>query len=169
MNPEQEIAALEEIVDLILAGVQEILMSGEILDDQFQMMIAQELNLTADRIEQLRVIQRETQEPPTIPNRPEENLTQAMPSSNINAFAYDPESESLRVQFLGQHPNANGPIYEYGGVPKQIFDLFRKGAVPARTDGKNKWGKWWKGKVPSMGASLYTLLKTAGYPYQRLT
>lgn len=169
MNPQEEIALLEQIVDQILAGVQELLMSGEKLDDQFQMMIAQELNLTADRIDQLRIIERQTQEPPTIPSRPQENLTQAMPSSNINAFAYDPESGALRVQFLGKYPNPNGPIYNYSGVPRQIFDLFRKGAVPARTDGKNKWGKWWKGKVPSIGASLYTLLKTAGYPYQRLT
>ena len=75
----------------------------------------------------------------------------------------------LLVRFLGDHPNRNGPVYAYGGVPREVFDMFQKGAVPARTDGQNKWGKWWKGKVPSIGASLYTLIKQRGYPYQRLS
>lgn len=91
------------------------------------------------------------------------------PSSNVEGFAYDPKTNRLLVRFLGQHPNRNGPIYGYDKVPPQIFDLLRKGAVPARTDGKNKWGKWWKGKVPSLGASLFTLIKEGGYNYKRLS
>jgi hypothetical protein len=165
MNPEEELALLEDIVDQIMRGVKEMLMAGEIIPEDFQLIIAQELNLTADRIDELKVMLKAVQGPGISP----EPLTEAMPSSNISAFAYDPESQALRVQFLGKFPNRGGPIYQYGGVPKQIFDLFQRGAVPARTNGKNKWGEWWKGKVPSIGASLYTLLKTAGYPYQRLT
>ena len=105
--------------------------------------------------------------PPQQPQQPE--LTQAMPSSNVEGFAYDDKTGKLLVRFLGKHPDRNGPIYGYEGVPKVIFDLFQKGAVPARTDGQNKWGKWWRGKVPSAGASLYTLIKNGGYPYQRLS
>lgn len=120
----------------------------------------------------LQIIQQQEQEPaenlqPTAPQ--EQNITQAMPSSNVEGFAYDDKNGRLLVRFLGEHPNRNGPVYAYGGVPKEIFQLFQSGAVPARTDGKNKWGKWWKGKVPSIGASMYTLIKGGGYPYQRLT
>ncbi len=120
----------------------------------------------------LQLIQEEQadEEPPiTPPGGGEPELNPAMPSSNVEGFAYDDKSGRLLVRFLGKHPNRNGPIYGYSGVPKQVFDMFRKGAVPARTDGQNKWGKWWKGKVPSMGASLYTLIKTQNYPYQRLS
>lgn len=109
----------------------------------------------------------EPQAPPTLTNQPE--IAEAMPSSNIAAFGYDDKQGRLLVRFLGKYPNKNGPVYEYSGVPIEIFDLFRKGAVPARTDGQNKWGKWWRGKVPSIGASLYTLLKTQNYPYQRVS
>lgn len=104
-----------------------------------------------------------TEVPPSQPD-----IQEAMPSSNVEGFAYDDKSGKLLVRFLGKHPNRNGPIYSYDGVPREIFDMFQKGAVPARTDGKNKWGRWWKGKVPSIGASLYTLIKTRGYPYQRV-
>ena len=62
-----------------------------------------------------------------------------------------------------------GPIYGYDGVPKVIYDLFQSGSIPARTNGQNRWGKWWKGKVPSLGASLYTLISQGQYPYQRLS
>jgi hypothetical protein len=96
-------------------------------------------------------------------------IEQAMPSSNISGFAYDDKNNRLLVRFLGKHPNRNGPVYGYDGVPREIFDLFRTGAVPARTDGQNKWGRWWRGKVPSIGASLYTLIKNRNYPYQRLS
>jgi hypothetical protein len=91
-----------------------------------------------------------------------------MPSSNVEGFAYDDKNNRLLVRFLGEHPNRNGPIYAYTGVPPVMFDLLRKGAVPARTDGKNKWGKWWRGKTPSLGASVYTLLRQGGFPYQKL-
>jgi hypothetical protein len=102
--------------------------------------------------------------PPTPPAAPSEKL----PSSNVDSFGYDDKTGRLLVRFLGEYPNRNGPVYAYEGVPKQVFDLFRSGSVPARTDGKNKWGKWWKGKVPSLGASLYTLIKGGKYRYSRL-
>ena len=90
------------------------------------------------------------------------------PSSNVEGFAYDPRTNKLLVRFLGDYPNKNGPIYGYDKVPPEIFDLLRKGAVPARSDGQNKWGKWFKGKVPSFGASVFTLIKNGGYNYRRM-
>lgn len=105
--------------------------------------------------------------PPTAGNQPQ--MTEAMPSSNVEGFAFDDKSNRLLVRFLGDYPNREGPVYAYEGVPREIFDMFQKGAVPARTDGKNRWGEWWKGKVPSIGASLFTLIKNRNYPYQRLS
>lgn len=102
------------------------------------------------------------------PEQLQQQIQPGMPSSNVEGFAYDDDSQRLLVRFLGPFPQRNGPIYAYEGVPKVIFELFQAGAIPARTDGQNKWGKWWRGKVPSLGASLYTLIKNRGYPYQRL-
>lgn len=139
-------------------------------NDEIMTMIAQVMEHVATRIQQLRQEDQSPVEgmPPNIP--PEEpQLNPSMPSSNIHSFGYDEDTGRLLVKFQGDYPQENGPIYGYGGVPKQIFDLFKKGAIPARTDGKNRWGEWWKGKVPSMGASLYTLIKEGGYPYQKLS
>lgn len=104
---------------------------------------------------------------PEIAQEPE--LNQGMPSSNVNSFGYDPENQRLLVKFNGKDDRDDGSVYGYDGVPQVIFDLFQSGAIPARTDGQNKWGKWWKGKVPSLGASLYTLINQGGYSYQKLT
>lgn len=119
-----------------------------------------------NRIEQLR--QEENPVEGLQPNQQQPELASGGPSSNVHSFGYDDKTGRLLVKFQGNYPQENGPVYAYGGVPKEIFDLFQKGAVPARTDGKNKWGQWWKGKVPSLGASLYTLIKNGPYPYQRL-
>lgn len=96
-------------------------------------------------------------------------LIEAMPSSNVEGFAYDDKTGRLLVRFLGQHPNRNGPIYAYEGVPPNIFEIFRRGAIPAKTDGRNKWGEWWKGKYPSIGAAMYHVIRAGGYPYQRVS
>ncbi len=83
-------------------------------------------------------------------------------SSNIYGFKYDPKKGQLLVRFN------NGGVYSYGGVPPGVFDAFQQGAVPAKTNGKNKFGEWWKGKIPSLGAAFYELIRNGGYPYQRL-
>jgi hypothetical protein len=103
--------------------------------------------------------------PPPLPPVPAPKI----PSSNVDSFGYDDKTGRLLVRFLGDYPNRNGPIYAYQGVPKVIFELFQAGAIPARTNGSNKWGSWWKGKTPSLGASLSTLIKGGGYQYDKLT
>lgn len=136
------------------------------LDDETMLALSELLNVASQKLAQMEQQPVEGLPPNT---EKEPKLQQAMPSSNVEGFAYDDKNGKLLVRFLGDYPNKNGPIYSYGGVPKEIFNLFQTGAVPARTDGKNKWGKWWKGKVPSIGASLYTLIKSGGYPYQRMS
>ena len=156
-----EIETLESLLNELLSGIQEVMQSGEILTDQFQMVLAEELNYLTTRIDKLRAsasVQTGTPE-----------LQEAMPSSNVSGFNYDDKTGKLYVQFLGKYPNRQGSVYEYDNVPKQIFELFRRGAIPARTKGSNRWGKWWEGKVPSIGASLYTLLAQSQYPYRRVS
>lgn len=89
------------------------------------------------------------------------------PSSNVNAFKYDYDTGKLLVQFHDKD-NPAGPIYAYEGVPKFIYDTFRKGAVPPKTSGKNKYHEWIRGVTPSLGAAMYHLIRT-NYPYQRVS
>lgn len=154
-----ELEEFEALLQELLSGIESVMQSGEVLSDEFQGELARTLELLTSRVENLRN--------PVEGLQPK--LESSMPSSNIHSFGYDPKNERLLVKFQGDYPNQNGPVYGYDKVPKVIFDLFQKGAVPARTDGSNKWGRWWKGKVPSLGASMYALIKNGGYQYQRLT
>lgn len=106
--------------------------------------------------------------PPTAPESNASSLNPSMRSSNIEGFSYDDKTGRLLVRFLGKNPNKNGPIYSYDQVPPNIFDIFRRGAIPAKTNGKNKWGEWWQGKYPSMGAAMSHLIKAGGYPYRQV-
>lgn len=83
-------------------------------------------------------------------------------SSNVYGFQYDPRRQLLRVRFN------EGGVYEYDQVPQQIFKLFAQGAIPAKTNGRNKWGFWFVGKKPSLGASMFQLIKNGGYNYRKL-
>jgi hypothetical protein len=69
-------------------------------------------------------------------------------SSNIYGFNYDPKTGRLLVRFQ------EGGIYQYEGVSPFIYRIFQNGAVPAKTSGKNKYGQWWEGKNPSLGAAF---------------
>jgi len=162
MNPEELRALLLELVQAINLVMQ----SGEVLSDEFQGQLAQTLSNLVSRIDQGRGKQSDADGLPPTP--PESDIQEAMPSSNVEGFAYDDKTGRLLVRFLGKHPNRNGPIYSYGGVPPNIFDIFRRGAIPAKTNGKNKWGEWWQGKYPSMGAAMYHLIRAGGYPYRRI-
>lgn len=226
MRPEEELRALEEIINEILSGMQEALQNGERLSDEIQGRIADEINSTTDRMDQLRVEigQRPPVEPPTpdthgpqpvgvdllwqlaggdetafigylrtfpdpalnsLLRNPTQlqqtirDLQQRMPpgqqptaeggiphadinSSNIYGFRFNPKNGQLMVRFQ------SGAVYGYSGVPQGVFNTFRQGAVPARTNGQNDYGRWWTGKMPSLGAAFYNLIRQGGYDYQRL-
>lgn len=163
MNPQQ----LQELLRTLVQAVTEAMQSGEELPDELQGMIADTLANLMSRIGQQRG---EGQEPPlTPPGGHAPDMQEAMPSSNIEGFAYDDKTGRLMVRFLGKHPNRNGPIYAYQGVPANIADIFMRGAIPAKTNGKNKWGSWFQGKYPSMGAAMAHVIKAGGYSYQRMS
>lgn len=167
MNPEMEIQLLETIIDEILAGIQELLTSGERLSDEFQGMIADELEATLQRIEQLRGEEQPNITPPSPPEKL--RMESPFPSSNIHSFAYDPKKQKLFVRFQDRFPAQNGPVYSYDGVPQEIFRIFASGAVPPRTTGRNRWHAWYRGVSPSLGASMNALIKAHGYPYRRVS
>ncbi len=112
-------------------------------------------------VEQLQPPQATSQVPPLEPG--------AFPSSNINSFKYDPQSQKLFVKFHGKDSANSGPVYGYDGVPPYIYDVFRRGAVGPKTSGRNKYHTWVKGVTPSLGASMYALIKLGGFQYQRLS
>ena len=236
MDPEEELKLLEEIINEILAGLQDTIQSGEILSDAFQGAIAEELEHTTARMDYLRNRIREQDIPersitpqeattgqkipssatllwilageddrafrayinqfpdpelmaiaanPAKLNQLIEHLSESvsmeagksaegiphanLQSSNIYGFQYSPRDQKLRVKFQGDGAEGQGSIYEYEGVPPNIFKMFRSGAVPAKTTGKNQWGMWWTGKTPSLGASFHELIKLGGYPYQKMS
>lgn len=110
--------------------------------------------------------QQAQQEEPVLPTEPID-LDKAMPSSNINAFKYNPDNGNLLVQFKGDYPNEEGSVYSYDGVPPEMFDLFKRGAIPATTKGSNAWGAWYPGKKPSAGSSMYHLIRD-NFPFQKV-
>lgn len=216
-----ELQLLEQLLNELLAGIQDVLMSGEILSDEFQGMLAQELEATTNRIDQLRAEQGQ-QAPPidlapsndsqllwvlsgqqpqafisylrTFPsnetrqllNNPNllsqtiDRLNQMMPSgqplpvedgieraplnsSNVWGAMYNPKTGKMKVRFQG------GSVYEYSGVPVNIFNAFIHGNASARTRGQNQYGRWWPSKNPSLGAALNQYIKRGNFPYRRLS
>lgn len=103
-----------------------------------------------------------------IPPEPSNLQPTDHPSSNINAFQYDPKTGQLMVKFMGKDVADAGPTYSYDGVPPYIFDILKRGAVAPKTSGKNKWHRWKKGVTPSHGASMAALVKAGNFPYKKV-
>ena len=153
--------ALREIVQMISAR------EGPLPED-LKVMLVQVMEHVANRIQELR--NEESQQPVEglPPGQPTGELPQApYPSSNINGFKYDHKTGQLLVKFMGKDTADSGPVYSYEGVPKFIYDTFRRGAVPPKTSGRNRWHEWKEGVMPSLGAAMYHLIRT-NYPNQRV-
>lgn len=154
MDNEQKI---EEIKEALREIMMMIAQRNQPIGQDMKAMIVQVMEHVANRIQQLRA---------PIVEKPEVDPA-PYPSSNINGFKYDYKNGDLLVKFQDKYPGQNGPIYKYGGVPRFIFDTFRKGAVPPQTSGGNQWHKFSKGVMPSLGAAMYHLIRS-NYPYQKL-
>ena len=151
-----QIDAIRDALGALFAVIEQYGMDA--FSDETKIALAELIQMATARIQQLQ--QLPTQTPP-LEQPPVE-------SSNINSFNYDPKSGELFVKFQGDFPQQNGSVYKYGGVPPEIADLFMHGAAEATTDGSNKWGKWWKGKIPSLGAAMNQIIKAGGFPYQKV-
>jgi hypothetical protein len=81
-------------------------------------------------------------------------------SASVKKLYYNDETKELVIQFNG------GDVYTYEAVE---FDQFRdilEGNGVCRTEGKNKWGEWYVGKSPSVGAAVYEILVEGGVSYR---
>jgi len=153
------IEQLEELRQGLVNVVQQAMQSGEILSEELLIEIASTLKNLTDQIEASK-----GEAPNEIPQ-----LEQGpFPSSNINAFKYDPKNQRLFVKFHGKDSADSGPTYGYSNVPKYIYDVFASGSVAPKTSGRNKFHQWIKGVTPSLGASMNALIKAGKYAYQRL-
>jgi hypothetical protein len=172
---------MEEFYELLaefLYVVDETLASGEEIPDEVLGQVAETLNALNTRIEQIEQAQNpppppQPNEPPPIPpSTPTGGYVPPLedapfPSSNISRFRYDPRSRNLYIQFLGEYPNRNGSVYQYSGVPPNIFQLLQRGGVGPITSGGNRWHNWNRNQLPSHGAAAYHLIRSS-FPYQRI-
>jgi hypothetical protein len=83
-------------------------------------------------------------------------------SSVVWGTQYNPQTGQMKVRFQ------NGSVYEYDGVPQNIYKAFASGAASAKTDGQNKYGRWWVNKNPSIGAALNQYIKANNFTYRKL-
>lgn len=160
MNDIQE---LESILRDLLALIQQVLESGETIDDEVQGAVAQTLELLMGRIEQLKA------EGEQLPSTPIPQLDEGpFPSSNVNSFNYDPKSKQLYVKFHGKDSANSGPTYLYQNIPGFIYDVFSRGAIGPKTSGQNRYHRWIKNVTPSLGGTLNALIKAGGFQYQKI-
>lgn len=158
MNPE-----LQTLLIQLVQGINQVLNSGEHLSDEFQGMLAQTLEAIVARIDET------SQETiPSLGGPPPELEPGPYPSSNVNSFKYNPKTGTLFVKFHGKESADSGPIYRYQNVPLNVYDVFSKGRVAPKTSGQNRYHRWIRGVTPSLGASLYALIREGGYAYQRV-
>ena len=102
MNPEQELQELEQLLDQLLSGIQEVLQSGEILSDEFQGMIAQELEATTQRIDQLK---QDPQQEVSPPERAEQ-IPSAAPSPDAQLlWILSGQQEQPFISYLRNYPS----------------------------------------------------------------
>ncbi len=113
-----------------------------------------QLNATIEQLNQMMPVG----QAPVIDGIPHADLN----SSNIWGAAYDPRTGKMKVRFQG------GSEYEYDGVPENIFKAFIKGNASAKTEGKNKYGQWWVGKNPSLGAAMNQYIKAGKFNYRKI-
>jgi hypothetical protein len=123
-----------------------------------------ELNALSARPDQVQQIIARLRQQITLPAGEAENgIAKAnLNSSNVYGFRYDPRSGRMRVRFN------SGSVYEYDNVPPRIFKLFQQGAAQAQTTGQNRWGAWWRGKSPSLGAAMHQYIRDR-FNYRRLS
>jgi len=154
---------MDEVIDLLQSLMQQ---AGELADELSEEEMAQVLTLFQEAIQLIQEQEAEI----GIGNGSDLNLPSSeYPSSNVNGFYYDPDSQELKVQFHGPYPQAEGPVYSYAGVPEYIFKILERGGVGPKTSGQNRYHAWHKGVTPSLGAAVNALLKAGGFAYQKLS
>lgn len=169
MNPEQELELLEQLIDQLLSGIQDTLQSGEVLSDEFQGALAQELEATTSRIDQLRSEigkQKLSNEPPngqlnTQPSN-DAQLLWILSGQQEQAFiSYLREFPSNETQSLLANPTLlSQTIEQLNQMMPAGQQPFINGIQHADLNSSNIWGtaydpKTGKMKVRFQGGSEY--------------
>jgi hypothetical protein len=81
--------------------------------------------------------------------------TGLLKSSNVKRMKYNTKSRSMTIEFNG------GGIYEYYEIDYATYQNVKNGNAVCKTAGQNKYGKWFVGKTPSNGASIWKYLRGA--------
>lgn len=82
-------------------------------------------------------------------------------SSNVDKILFNDETMELVVKFNG------GSYYTYYDIDFTEFVAVFNGAGICRTSGENKWGSWFIGKSPSVGAAVFNILVNSGKRYTK--
>ena len=176
MNPRQEIEMLERLIDELLSGIQETLQSGENISDEFQGQIADELEATTRRLDQLRAqVGQEPEQSPEInggapPIEPEPQIS----NDAILLWQLAGGQEQAFISYLRSYPTPatqellNNPL-ELSNVIDHLNQRFPlgnpelwvvNGIQKAPLNSSNVWGarydeKSGKMKVRFQGGSEY--------------
>lgn len=153
---------MNEIIDLLQSLMQQVIAAQDEFSEEE---MANMFKLFEEAAEVIRQQEAPIEAPSSKGNLP----SSPYPSSNVNGFLYDPDTQELKVQFHGPYPQAAGSVYSYTGVPKYLFDIIQKGSVGPKTSGSNRYHQWLRGITPSLGGTVNAILKAGGFPYQRLS
>lgn len=82
-------------------------------------------------------------------------------SSNVRKIMYNDESKEMFIQFQDKS------IYTYYNVSMNLFLDVSGGKATCITSGENKYGAWYVGKTPSVGAAVHKRLVKAGVQYKK--
>lgn len=82
-------------------------------------------------------------------------------SASVKKLYYNDETQDLVVEFNG------GDRYTYFNIPFDVFRDVLEGNAVCKTEGSNKWGSWYVGKSPSVGAAVYQILFEGGFNYTK--
>jgi hypothetical protein len=152
MNPKQELELLEQLIDQLLAGIQDVIQSGEILSDEFQGALAQELEATTSRIDELKVEISQVQEAPQAAISPDAQLLWVLSGQQEQAFiSYLRTFPTPQTQALLNNPTALSHTIE------QLSRMMPQGEPPvidgiqhADLNSSNIWGTQYNPKTGKM-------------------
>lgn len=82
-------------------------------------------------------------------------------SSNVDKILYNDETREMVIRFN------NGVYYTYYDIDFEQFQEIFSGNGICRTEGESRWGAWWVGKTPSVGAAVYERLVRTRARYSR--
>ena len=135
-----EIEELEDILDMILRGLQETLQNGEIIPPEMQEQIAQELHFLTSEIDRLRAgEQGQEQEPesgPPLPPIEEIEAEQAAVAEQVTPAEPEPQAPSEPIPPLDDapYPSSNISGFKYDPKSKKLIIRFQ-GKYPQKYSG----------------------------------